>query len=109
MPNLFDNASEKIEGFDLSAIRDFTTNKNLLFIEASATILYEFKDNISENDCITSIHTLKNHITSKIISEAYMDLDYLEEIFNQFQDFVSKEHNIIKRIDDDDFDETLFY
>ncbi len=208
MPNLFDNVPEKIDGFDLSGIRNFTTNKNLLFIEASATILYEFKDNISENDCITSIHTLKNHITPEIISEAYktignfklypeffisadeidvlkkqvntkikeltkdfekfkpftnqiivtgtmdymrialresdlnlkssyelilfieryltiieqlfnqivseeefiyMDLDYLEEIFNQFQDFVSKEHNIIKRIDDEEFDETLFY
>ena len=38
-----------------------------------------------------------------------MDLGYLEEIFDQFQEFVSNEHHIIKRIDDDDFDENLFY
>ena len=34
---------------------------------------------------------------------------YLEEIFDQFQEFVSTELHIIKRIDDNDFDENLFY
>ena len=38
-----------------------------------------------------------------------LNLDYLEELFDQFQDFVSEELNIIKRIDDNDFDDTLFY
>lgn len=208
MDNLFENLPEKINGFDLSAIRNFIKNQNLLFIEASATILYQSNDEISEEDCITSIHSLKQHISPDIISDAYksirnfqlynktilhtdeinnlknqinirikkltddfekfepytnqimvtgtmdymrialresdlnlndtydlimfidryldiieqlfnqitsekefiyMDLGHLEEIFNQFQDFVSEEHHIIKRIDDNDFDEKLFY
>jgi uncharacterized protein YwgA len=208
MDNLFENLPEKINGFDLSAIRNFIKNQNLLFIEASATILYQSNDEISEEDCITSIHSLKQHISPDIISDAYksignfqlynktilhtdeinnlknqinirikkltddfekfepytnqimvtgtmdymrialresdlnlndtydlimfidryldiieqlfnqitseeefiyMDLGHLEEIFNQFQDFVSEEHPIIKRIDDNDFDEKLFY
>ena len=208
MDNLFENLPEKINGFDLSAIRNFIKNQNLLFIEASATILYQSNDEISEEDCITSIHSLKQHISPDIISDAYksignfqlynktilhtdeinnlknqinirikkltddfekfepytnqimvtgtmdymrialresdlnlndtydlimfidryldiieqlfnqitseeefiyMDLGHLEEIFNQFQDFISEEHHIIKRIDDNDFDEKLFY
>ena len=36
----------------------------------------------------------------------YMDLDDLEKLFDQFQDFVSENH-IIKRMNDDDFDESL--
>ena len=208
MPDLFDNIAEKIDGFELSTILDFIKDKNLLFIEASATILYQFKEDICEEECVTSIHALKNYISPDIIRDAYnsignfrlynndllteaeidtikihvntkikelteyfekfepctneiivngsmdymrialresnlnlkdtfdllmfiqryltlieqlyllitsneefiyMDLDYLEEIFDQFQDFVSEEHHIIKRIDDDDFDERLFY
>jgi secreted Zn-dependent insulinase-like peptidase len=38
-----------------------------------------------------------------------LDLDYLEEFFDQFQKYVSEELKIIKKIDDDDFDESLCY
>lgn len=38
-----------------------------------------------------------------------LNLDDLEELFDQFQDYVSGELNIIKRIDDDEFDESLCY
>ena len=178
-------------------------------MEATSTILYKFKDNIGENECVSSIHSLKNYIPSDIIHDAYnnivdyglydnvhsvtaeeidimtnqvtqkiqelseyfekfepstnriillgsmdymriairesnlglkdtfdllifikrylsiieelskeiisddvltyFDLDDLEELFNQFQDFVSQEHHILKKIDDDDFDESLCY
>ncbi|MBQ8018275.1 MAG: hypothetical protein IJ258_09265 [Methanobrevibacter sp.] len=50
-------------------------------------------------------------ISIEINSDELIDvnLDYLEELFDQFQDYVSGELKIIKRIDDDDFDETLCY
>ena len=207
--NLFDNIPKKIDGINLSLFLDFISNKNLLFLEATSTILYKFKDNIGENECVSSIHSLKNYIPSDIIHDAYnnivdyglydnvhsvtaeeidimtnqvtqkiqelseyfekfepstnriillgsmdymriairesnlglkdtfdllifikrylsiieelskeiisddvltyFDLDDLEELFNQFQDFVSQEHHILKKIDDDDFDESLCY
>lgn len=207
MSNLFDNLPEKINGFNLSAIRDFIIHKNLLFIEASATILYQFRGNISEDECVASIHSLKNYISPDTISDAYnsignfklyfdnfideekvnslqfevtdkinmlnnkfneyedsrnqiivlgtidymritlresnldladkynllifikryltlvdrisneithssfinLNLNNLEELFEQFQEFVSEELHIIKKIDDEEFDQSLFY
>lgn len=209
LDNLFEVPSKKIEELDLPAIREFIVNRNVYFLEASATILYKSKNQLSKEECISYIHSLKNYIPPSIIHEAYnsirnfkisknnsiisldeidnmkngvnakikklsnlfekyepytnqiivlgtmdymrialreantdlkdtfdlmmfikrylslieelyesitseeefiyMDLGYLEEIFDQFQEFVSNEHHIIKRIDDDDFDENLFY
>ena len=37
------------------------------------------------------------------------NFEYLEEIFNQIQEYIAEELKIIKRLDDDDFDETLCY
>lgn len=209
MDNLFDNLPKKIDGINLSLFLDFINNKNLLFLEATSTILYKFKEDIGENECVSSIHSLKNYISLDIIRDAYnnimdyglydnahsvtseeieimtnqviekiqelsdyfekfepstnriillgsmdymriairesnlglkdtfdllifikrylsiieemskeiisddvltyLDLDDLEELFDQFQEFVSQEHHILKKIDDDDFDESLCY
>ena len=64
----------------------------LLFINRYLVIIEEISNNISSEE-----------------EFIYSDLDDLEELFNQFQDFVCGEHHILKRIDDDNFDETLFY
>ncbi|MBE6506219.1 MAG: hypothetical protein E7Z73_10915 [Methanobrevibacter millerae] len=209
MDNLFDNLPKKIDGINLSLFLDFINNKNLLFLEATSTILYKFKEDIGENECVSSIHSLKNYISLDIIRDAYnnimdyglydnahsvtseeieimtnqvigkiqelsdyfekfepstnriillgsmdymriairesnlglkdtfdllifikrylsiieemskeiisddvltyLDLGDLEELFDQFQEFVSQEHHILKKIDDDDFDESLCY
>ena len=38
-----------------------------------------------------------------------MNLSSLEDFFDRIQDYISQEMDIIPRLDDDDFDESLFY
>lgn len=208
---LFKEIPEKIEGFKESSFLKLVNDKNILFFEAISTMLYTIGHNIinlGENECVTLIQSIKQHIPSKIIKEAYgnvisfklyeknlsitkkevermehetideikrldkyfdeyeisrnliivqgtidymriairesnlnlddkyellvfikrylaiiekisveikpdklidSNLSYLEELFDQFQDYVGEELKIIKRIDDDDFDDSLFY
>lgn len=63
----------------------------LIFIKRYYEIIREIKDNITPNDFMN------------------LNLDDLEELFDQFQEFASEELKIIKRIDDDEFDESLCY
>lgn len=209
--NLFDNVPERIIEFNKNTLTEFSSNKTLLYFEASATLLYAVGKKIkelSEEECVLLIQSLKQHIPHDIIVDAYhniksfkifvmdsfiskkdvenleyavindmnyldeyferyetsnnqiivqgtidymrialresnlnlnekykllmfinryltiikrisieitpdefidLNLDNLEEIFDQFQEYVSEELKIIKKIDDDDFDETLFY
>ncbi len=39
----------------------------------------------------------------------YLNLDIIEELFDQFQDYVSKELEIIPRVDDDNFNYEDYY
>ena len=39
----------------------------------------------------------------------YLNLDIIEELFDQFQDYVSKELEIIPRVDDDNFNYKDYY
>jgi len=208
---LFKEIPEKIEGFKESSFLKLVNDKNILFFEAISTMLYTIGHNIinlGENECVTLIQSIKQHIPSKIIKEAYgnvisfklyeknlsitkkevermeygvlskikefteffeeyegsrnkiivlgsidymritiresnlnlgdkyellifikryltiierisveiksdelidLNLDYLEDLFDQFQNYVSDELRIIKTIDDDEFDVTLCY
>lgn len=207
--NILERFPEEINDFKIGSFIEFVHDKNLLFLEAATTILYQFDEKTDEDKFISSIESLKRHIPPNIIRNAYgsiknfklhknypavnsaivnrmenevmtkikdltmyyenfevssnriivlgsmdymrialresdldlkdafnllmfikryltlidelsmritsdddltySDLSGLEEIFDQFQDFVSEEHHIIKRIDDDEFDETLCY
>jgi len=209
--NLFDNESTVIADFNKDDFVNFSKNKNTLFLEAATTILYTLGENIlnlGADECVYLIHSLKQHLSSEIIKDAYysvlnynlynknsnitkseiislsneinndisqltehfeafegsrnkiivlgsvdymrialreanlnmvdeydlmifvqrylvaieqistkyspdefieLDLKYLEEFFDQFQKYVSEELKIIKKIDDDDFDESLCY
>lgn len=78
------------------AIREANLNLNdeyelLMFVKRYFKIVREIGDKIPPDELIG------------------LNLDDLEELFDQFQVYVSEELNIIKRIDDDDFDESLCY
>ncbi len=38
-----------------------------------------------------------------------MNLKNLEEFFDRIQNYISRDLNVLPRLDDDDFDESLFY
>lgn len=207
--NILDRFPEEINDFKIGSFIEFVHDKNLLFLEAATTILYQFDEKTDEDKFVSSIESLKRHIPPNIIRNAYKsiknfelhknyptvnsaivnsmekevlrkikdltrhyenfevssnriivlgsmdymrialresdlnlkdkfnllmfikryltliddlsmkitsdddftysDLSDLEEIFDQFQNYVSEEHHIIKRIDDDEFDENLCY
>jgi len=49
---------------------------------------------------------LKLQLNEKIDA---LDLNLIEKLFNQFQDYVNQELNIISRVDDEEFNYANFY
>ena len=91
--DLFKCIPEKIEGLKESALLKLSENKDILFFEAASTILYTLGHNIvnlGEEECVTLIQSIKQHIPSNIIKDAYYNILKFNLYQNTFS--ISKEN-----------------
>ena len=114
------NLNKKII-INIKLFENFENNYNRVFILGSLDylriVLREEKlNNYMKNDLLNLISKYVQDI-EKIYSICNndnsifenMNLNTLEEFFNRIQNYISQDLNVLPRLDDDDFDESLFY
>ena len=106
---------------NITLFENFEINYNRVFILGSLDylriVLREEKlNNYMKNDLFNLISQYVQDV-EKIYSSCNgdnnvfenMNLSSLEEFFDRLQDYISNDLDVVKRLDDDDFDESLFY
>lgn len=122
--NALNDFKNNLKGKIIKNIRlfeNFEINYNRIFILGSLDYLRivlreEELNNFMKNDLfnliskyLADVENIYSHCNEDNDVFNNMNLKNLEEFFDRIQNYISRDLNVLPRLDDDDFDESLFY
>ena len=122
--NALNDFKNNLKGKIIKNIRlfeNFEINYNRIFILGSLDYLRivlreEEFNNFMKNDLfnliskyLADVENIYSHCNEDNDVFNNMNLKNLEEFFDRIQNYISRDLNVLPRLDDDDFDESLFY